>query len=104
MRVVVNQLQSAAAEPPGHMENCPGIRSGPNTPGWGTFVPAIKQPATPVHKSERDQPPAADVTGRVSVRIFIDVTGVMITLALFVFLTSFAHAFRSGNGHTSTRA
>lgn len=63
MRAVVDQLQGAPGEPPGDVGVSAGIRLGPDPPGWSPPLPSAQQPETPVHQSEGDQPPAADVTG-----------------------------------------
>lgn len=64
MRGLVDQLQGASTDPPGNMGVCPGVRSGPNTPGWCSPVSATQQSETSVHQPEGDQPKATDVTGK----------------------------------------
>lgn len=64
MCFLVDQLQGASTDPPGNMGVCPGVRSRPNTPGWGSPVSASQQSKTTIHKPEGDQPEATDVTGK----------------------------------------
>lgn len=63
VRAVADQLQGAAAQPPGDLGHGAGLRPGADTARRRPALPAAQQPPQPLHQPQGDQPAPSDVPG-----------------------------------------